>query len=292
MILQVYLGSSLGNVSLYPVGPEKYILQSASAWLLLYHLRFQPDNVSIISGLWEHVSVNAFTKALFKRVLFAQKFAEMMLAYKNPYLEVTIFHSQTLTEELARNADSLVPKFVMSFTILIAFSTLNGIAFVKSTFYVDWVTSRPMLSLMGCINAGMGIVSSLGLLFFAETEFNQIVNVMPFLVLGTFLLCHLHFPHASFPGHIVKTFLRFGLTAFNKHSLHFHFSFELMHVFSKHNERESVCGCEQRALRGCKVTDFLSIIPAFYSDRRRQHVPDECGVRAHRSLVDSASTCR
>ena len=142
------------------------------------------------------------------KVFCVQKFAEMMLAYKSPYLEVTVFHSQTLTEELSRNADSLVPKFVMSFAILIAFSTLNGITFIKDTFYIDWVTSRPSLSLMGCINAGMGIVSSLGLLFFAETEFNQIVNVMPFLVLGTFLLCRLHFPCANFPKHIVGTFFK------------------------------------------------------------------------------------
>ena len=68
-----------------------------------------------------------------------QKFEEMMLAYENPYLEVTVFHSQTLTKELARNAESLIPKFVLSFSILVAFSSLNGISFIKDTFYIDWV---------------------------------------------------------------------------------------------------------------------------------------------------------
>ena len=37
---------------------------------------------------------------------------------------------------------------------------------------------------MSCINAGMGIISSIGLLTFTGYEFNQIVSVMPFLVLG------------------------------------------------------------------------------------------------------------
>lgn len=63
----------------------------------------------------------------------------MLLAYSNPYLEVTIFHSQTLTEELARNADTLVPRFALSFAILVIFSILNGLNLVRDHFYIDWV---------------------------------------------------------------------------------------------------------------------------------------------------------
>lgn len=41
-----------------------------------------------------------------------------------------------------------------------------------------------MLSLLGVINAGMGVVTSLGMLNFIGVPYSSIVSVMPFLVVG------------------------------------------------------------------------------------------------------------
>lgn len=81
----------------------------------------------------------------------------------DPYITFTYFHSQTLAEELKRNAESLVPRFILAFSILVAFSVICSLVFIDGTFYIDWVLSKPALSILGVINAGMGIVTGVGL---------------------------------------------------------------------------------------------------------------------------------
>lgn len=105
---------------------------------------------------------------------------------KDPYISFTFFHSQTLAEELKRNADSLIPRFVFAFFILIVFCVLCNMAFCDGTWYIDWVVSKPILSVLGVINAAMGIGSSIGLLTLFSFPYNDIVGVMPFLVVGNF----------------------------------------------------------------------------------------------------------
>ncbi|KHJ87065.1 hypothetical protein OESDEN_13168, partial [Oesophagostomum dentatum] len=73
---------------------------------------------------------------------------------EDPYISITYFHSQTLAEEL------------------------------KRTFYFDWVLSKPILSVFGVMNAGMGIASAMGGLVLLDVQYNDIVAVMPFLVVG------------------------------------------------------------------------------------------------------------
>lgn len=103
------------------------------------------------------------------RVSFAdlQKLQEALDSYPfEPSITFTYLHSQTLTEELKRNANSLIPRFVIAFLILVLFSLLCSLMFISGTFYVDWVLSKPVLSLLGVINAGMGIVTGIGIASF------------------------------------------------------------------------------------------------------------------------------
>ncbi len=69
---------------------------------------------------------------------------------------------------------------------------LCSFTLISGTIYVDWVLSKPTLSVLGVINAGMGVVTGIGLLNFAGMPYNQIVAVMPFLVVGEcsfFIIC-------------------------------------------------------------------------------------------------------
>ncbi|PAV90779.1 hypothetical protein WR25_13015 [Diploscapter pachys] len=162
-----YLGSSMGGVSLMKLDNGTQILAGARAWFMIYQLQFYPKEISYISGLWE----NALGEAL-----------------KNyppdPYITITYFHSQTLTDELGRNADSLMPRFVVAFSTLVVFSCVCSISLIDGTFYIDWVLSKPILSVIGVMSAGMSIVTSIGGLSLIGMAYNDIVAVMPFLVVA------------------------------------------------------------------------------------------------------------
>ncbi|KAI6233026.1 SSD domain-containing protein [Aphelenchoides fujianensis] len=162
-----YLGSSLGGVKVGYGKNDTIILASARAWLMVYHLQFYPQNMSLISGLWE----KAFEAALKNYT-------------HDPYIDITFFHSQTLAEELKRNADSLIPRFVIAFTILVVFSVSCNMSFIDGTFFVDWVLSKPILAVLGVVNAGMGIAASIGMLNLIGIPYNDVVGVMPFLVVA------------------------------------------------------------------------------------------------------------
>lgn len=71
-------------------GNGTHLLAKARAWFMLYHLQFYPTETSYISGLWE----NELTRT--------------MKEYPpDPYIDITFFHSQTLADELKRNAETL-----------------------------------------------------------------------------------------------------------------------------------------------------------------------------------------
>ncbi|KJH53331.1 patched family protein [Dictyocaulus viviparus] len=162
-----YLGAGLGGVSLSRDESNTVILASAQAWLLVYQLKFYPTNISYVSGVWE------------------KTFKIHMDNYPDdPFITITYFHSQTLAEELKRNADSLKPRFVAAFVILMVFAVICSLVTIKGTFYVDWVLSKPILSIFGVVNAGMGIASAMGGLILLGVQYNDIVAVMPFLVVA------------------------------------------------------------------------------------------------------------
>ena len=168
IISNAYIGASLGGVRVAYGQNDNMILASANSWLMIYHLQFYPQNISYISGLWE------------------KEFQRKIKSYgeKDPYLTITYFHSQTLAEELKRNADSLIPRFVLAFSILILFSVICNLSTCHNGFYIDWVVSKPVLAIFGVINAGMGIATAVGILNLLSVPYNDIVGVMPFLVVG------------------------------------------------------------------------------------------------------------
>ncbi|UMM12683.1 hypothetical protein L5515_001337 [Caenorhabditis briggsae] len=162
-----YIGSSLGGVTVMKGENETDILASAKAWFMIYHLKFHPEEMSYISGEWE------------------LELGRMLKDYpEDPYISITYFHSQTLADELKRNADTLVPRFVISFTLLVVFSTLCSLCFIDGSFSIDWVLSKPILSILGVVNAGIAILTGIGCLSLIGMPYNDIVGVMPFLVVA------------------------------------------------------------------------------------------------------------
>uniref|UniRef100_A0A914N234 SSD domain-containing protein n=1 Tax=Meloidogyne incognita TaxID=6306 RepID=A0A914N234_MELIC len=161
-----YIGASLGGVTVGYGQNNEMILRGAHSWLMIYHLQFFPPNVSHLSGLWE------------------KQFQLLMQNYSNPFITVTYFHSQTLAEELKRNADSLKPRFILAFVILLFFSALCNMSTCRKSWYIDWAVSKPVLAILGVINAGMGIVTAIGYLNLCSMPYNDIVGVMPFLVVA------------------------------------------------------------------------------------------------------------
>ncbi len=53
---------------------------------------------------------------------------------------------------------------------------------IRGRLAIDWVVSKPLLAVLGVLNAGMGVLSAIGLLNFVGFPYNDIVSVMPFLV--------------------------------------------------------------------------------------------------------------
>ncbi|CAJ0927310.1 unnamed protein product, partial [Mesorhabditis belari] len=162
-----YLGSSLGGVLLGHDEKNRTILAKARSWFLIYHMKFHPTNMSYISGLFENELVR-----------------QLKNYPEDPYITFTYFHSQTLADELKRNADSLVPRFAVAFMLMLLFTALCAIGFVNGTLAIDWVLSKPILSILGVFNAGMGILTAIGGGLLLGVPYNDIVAVMPFLVVA------------------------------------------------------------------------------------------------------------
>uniref|UniRef100_A0A0N4ZYG8 SSD domain-containing protein n=1 Tax=Parastrongyloides trichosuri TaxID=131310 RepID=A0A0N4ZYG8_PARTI len=162
-----YIGSTLGGVRVFKGDDNKDYVYSAQSWLLLYHLKFIPENTSFISGLWE------------------LKFQEEMIKFgANKKLKLSVFHSQTLTNEIKRNGKSLMSKFAFALVLLIIFSVISSISFMNYGWSIDWTLSKPIPVLVGVLSAGMGVITSIGMLCGLGLVYNDIVGVMPFLVLA------------------------------------------------------------------------------------------------------------
>lgn len=167
------------------------VLANAKSWLMVYHLQFHPTNVSFLSGMWERAFQNA-----------------LHALPEDPYITFTYFHSQTLAEELKRNSDSLVPRFMFSFSMLAVFALICSMSTIDGTLYVDWVLSKPILAVLGVANAGMGIASAIGLLNLVGMPYNDIVGVMPFLVVGGYLQIYHHFIQLAASSVVTTCFSR------------------------------------------------------------------------------------
>lgn len=169
-----YLGSTLGGVT---VDPDTGQILEAKAWLMTFQLRFQNERDNRLAGLWE------------------LEFERQLLAYRDPFIDLSLAHSQTLNRELARNAKDLYPRFALMFMLLILFAVLCTVTCIWPSKFgdpkcgrrwpmIDWVLSRPNLAFLGVIGAGMGVVSAIGALSYLGTPYPDIVSVMPFLIIG------------------------------------------------------------------------------------------------------------
>lgn len=171
-----YLGATLGGVTTDRVSKH---ITNAKAWFLTYKLKEEPADMDRLSRKFE------------------LEFQKLLLAYKDPTIEIHPFHSQSLDLEVLRNSDSLRPRFTVMLIMLVVFAILCTLTWSwpssskKSRFtfpVIDWTLSRPMLAFLGVLGAGMGVASAIGFLCYGRVLHNNIVAVMPFLIIGKYPL--------------------------------------------------------------------------------------------------------
>ncbi|CAB3408970.1 unnamed protein product [Caenorhabditis bovis] len=159
----------LGNVTL----DANNRVASASAWMILYQLRQFGDDVARLS--------NDFEQGLAAKIERGETPTRLLNLY--------YFHSTTFDEELEKENRRLVPKFSITFTVLIVFAVLTTftIKFVdiddRRRPLIDWVLSKPLLGVAGVVCTLCAIVSSTGLLMMFDVTFVDMCTVMPFLSL-------------------------------------------------------------------------------------------------------------
>ncbi|XP_023933054.1 patched domain-containing protein 3 [Lingula anatina] len=157
VFLPLFLGGSLGGADV----DEEKKLQESKAIQLVYYLD-ETGNGSLADE-WEQAFMHEF-----EELVTSDKFSDVNVAY---------FTSQTLQTELAKNREMVIPLFTITIAILVLFSVL-------SCLMSDWVRSKPWLGVLGVVTAALAIISSFGLLLHIGVEYNDIVAVTPFLILG------------------------------------------------------------------------------------------------------------
>ncbi|PAV75913.1 hypothetical protein WR25_01224 [Diploscapter pachys] len=166
----------LGNVSFNSNG----YVNGASAWMILYQLKKFDENVGELSKEFE----NAIAAEIENGTLSA------------PLLNIYYFHSATFDQELAKEQDRIIPKFSITFCVLIVFSVLTTFTVKwvnlpgvkvnqkrRKFLVIDWVLSKPLLGIVGVISTLMAIISATGMLLLCGVTFVDMCTVMPFLSL-------------------------------------------------------------------------------------------------------------
>ncbi|VDP18873.1 unnamed protein product [Soboliphyme baturini] len=141
------IGQMLGGLQYKKSGRE---VTEAKAVLLKYYLRFQDSLDAERGDLWETM------------------LEEQLRSYNDSVISVTFQHSRTLDRELVKNVENLTPKMIISFVLLASFASVCTMVLLrvgnsKTTAYVDWTRSTPLLALAGICSAAMGVISTLGL---------------------------------------------------------------------------------------------------------------------------------
>ncbi|XP_038057470.1 patched domain-containing protein 3-like isoform X2 [Patiria miniata] len=156
--ISVNIGASLGGVVLHE---NSDIIKSAKALNIMYFLRSGTEEERVLAEEWERAFLSAF------QTLYGQYL----------YIEVAVFASTTLSDELIAMATRVMPRFCLTFSLLICFA-------VFSCMMSDWVFSKPWLGQFGVISAMLAIASSMGLLSYCGLPFNEVSASMPFLAIG------------------------------------------------------------------------------------------------------------
>ncbi|XP_035690894.1 patched domain-containing protein 3-like [Branchiostoma floridae] len=154
---RLFSGAALGGITLKSETEEE--VSTAAAFKLSFYLRSDNSEDDKLSEGWEKV------------------FLSYMDNFESDIIEVSRTSSQSLEEELSALTARIIPRFSITFTVLITFSIL-------SCMMLDVVRTKPWLGMLGVLSAGMAVVSSMGLCLYCGVRFTSVVASMPFLIVG------------------------------------------------------------------------------------------------------------
>ncbi|KFM58869.1 Patched domain-containing protein 1, partial [Stegodyphus mimosarum] len=139
-----FLGGALGGV----VTDENGDIINCSAANLMYYLDWSTPRAENMARLWEATFLETVES-------LNEQFESISLA---------MFVSNTLTKELQKNTQSVVPFLSLTLVIMLVFS-------IVTCMMADWVTSKPWLGVIGCISSIMGVAAAFGLIMYFNLEF-------------------------------------------------------------------------------------------------------------------------
>lgn len=167
--------------------------------------RVPPDNPAYIAGLINSVTLND-TEGRIQKIRaiqlvyfmkhtgafyyygnqFRDTLTEYLKNYKSDLFKISFAHEESYSDGLQENEKRFLPEIGVTISLVLLFSYMCSFTFMKTSegTYIDWVKSKPLLAVVGTMEPGLAIMSTLGLLLFAQVPYNAIVVVMPFLVFG------------------------------------------------------------------------------------------------------------
>uniref|UniRef100_A0AC35FHP9 SSD domain-containing protein n=1 Tax=Panagrolaimus sp. PS1159 TaxID=55785 RepID=A0AC35FHP9_9BILA len=165
------ISKTIGGVELN----ENKTLIAAKNWMILYQLKQETKLIEDLSTDFE--------------LQITESIDDEKIPLKN--LKVYYYHSETFDIELAEGNLKIIPRFTITFVILIFFSVLCTFNITwtrislksKPVPIIDWVVSKPLLGIAGVVMTLMAIVSAIGLLLLMNVTFVDMCSVMPFLSL-------------------------------------------------------------------------------------------------------------
>ncbi|KAG8179950.1 hypothetical protein JTE90_015400 [Oedothorax gibbosus] len=152
-----FLGGALGGVATN----KENVIVNCSAVNLMYYLDWSTPRAEAMARIWEAAFLETVES-------LNEQFESISMA---------MFVSNTLTKELQKNTQSVVPFLTLTVIIMLLFSILTCMM-------ADWVTSKPWLGVIGCISSIMGVAGAFGLIMYFNLEFIGINLAAPFLMLG------------------------------------------------------------------------------------------------------------
>ncbi|XP_072170373.1 patched domain-containing protein 3-like [Diadema setosum] len=155
---RVFIGNAIGGVKLLP---DSNVIESAKAILLIYSITRETQHAEELSYEWEEHFIQEVEK-------FIETAEHIVVSYETSF---------GLADEVGEASKRVIPLFVATFCMLVVFA-------VGSCIMRDWVQSKPWLGLIGVLSASLAIVSSIGFLSYCGLSFNEIVSLMPFLIIG------------------------------------------------------------------------------------------------------------
>ena len=112
-----------------------------------------------------------------------KSFLKEIQNYKSSQFEITYSHSDSQSEELDKNVTGDITFFSITFTLMITYAIIATL-----TARCDCVGQRSNLGFGGVLAAGLAILSAFGLVSLCGVDFVSIVGVVPFLIIGKFLI--------------------------------------------------------------------------------------------------------